>query len=175
MNYQLNWRLKPIFALFQYLWSLLQTWRNSVDRCCWESSTGIRHQRWISHSAIERCVIIFNLSLSGSFASIEVFRFLPGHKDTVVCVCYARDGKRFASGSVDKHVIIWTSKLEGILKYSWVITRLFYVFFQHTWWFANILDIVKTSQQAIWTLILKRNVINIEETSLLTNIVLFKS
>ena len=31
---------------------------------------------------------------------------------------YARDGKRFASGGADKCVIIWTSKLEGILKYS---------------------------------------------------------
>ncbi|XP_051483299.1 intraflagellar transport protein 122 homolog isoform X2 [Apus apus] len=44
---------------------------------------------------------------------------LKGHKDTVYCVAYARDGKRFASGSADKSVIIWTSKLEGILKYTW--------------------------------------------------------
>ena len=43
---------------------------------------------------------------------------LKGHKDTVYCVAYARDGKRFASGGADKCVIIWTSKLEGILKYS---------------------------------------------------------
>lgn len=44
--------------------------------------------------------------------------FLIGHKDTVYCVCYAKDGKKFASGGADKSVIIWTSKLEGILKYS---------------------------------------------------------
>ena len=98
---------------------------------------------------------------------------LKGHKDTVYCVSYAKDGKRFASGTLlvvsdianpkfhltrfkssldeervvlpssnndmteqlfffelevirlapisggaDKCVIIWTSKLEGILKYS---------------------------------------------------------
>ncbi|QQP35694.1 Uncharacterized protein FKW44_023984, partial [Caligus rogercresseyi] len=43
---------------------------------------------------------------------------LKGHKDTVYCVDYAKDGKRFASGSGDKSVIIWTEKLEGILKYS---------------------------------------------------------
>ncbi|KAK2571545.1 Intraflagellar transport protein 122-like protein [Acropora cervicornis] len=43
---------------------------------------------------------------------------LKGHKDTVYCVAYARDGKRFASGGADKSVIIWTSKLEGILKYT---------------------------------------------------------
>ncbi|XP_034813220.2 intraflagellar transport protein 122 homolog isoform X12 [Pan paniscus] len=47
---------------------------------------------------------------------------LKGHKDTVYCVAYAKDGKRFASGSADKSVIIWTSKLEGILKYtSWSV------------------------------------------------------
>ncbi|XP_050737940.1 intraflagellar transport protein 122 homolog [Eriocheir sinensis] len=43
---------------------------------------------------------------------------LKGHKEAVYCVCYSKDGKRFASGSADKSVIIWTSKLEGILKYS---------------------------------------------------------
>ncbi|XP_067012221.1 intraflagellar transport protein 122 homolog [Anabrus simplex] len=43
---------------------------------------------------------------------------LKGHRDTVYCVCYAKDGKRFASGSADKSVIIWTAKLEGVLKYS---------------------------------------------------------
>ncbi|KAJ8301312.1 hypothetical protein KUTeg_021173 [Tegillarca granosa] len=43
---------------------------------------------------------------------------LKGHKDTVYCVAYSKDGKRFASGSADKSVIIWTSKLEGILKYT---------------------------------------------------------
>jgi intraflagellar transport protein 122 len=48
----------------------------------------------------------------------ERFFFLSGHKDNVYCVAYARDGKRFASGGADKCVIIWTAKLEGILKYS---------------------------------------------------------
>jgi intraflagellar transport protein 122 len=36
----------------------------------------------------------------------------------VYCLAYSRDGKRFASGSADKTVIIWTQKLEGVLKYS---------------------------------------------------------
>uniref|UniRef100_A0A4W3GC19 Intraflagellar transport protein 122 homolog n=1 Tax=Callorhinchus milii TaxID=7868 RepID=A0A4W3GC19_CALMI len=39
---------------------------------------------------------------------------LKGHRDTVYCVAYAKDGKRFASGSADKSIIIWTSKLEGV-------------------------------------------------------------
>ena len=43
---------------------------------------------------------------------------LKGHKDVVYCVTYAKDGKRFASGSADKSVIIWTNKMEGILKYT---------------------------------------------------------
>lgn len=43
---------------------------------------------------------------------------LKAHKDTVYCVAYAKDGKKFASGSADKTVIIWSTKLEGLLKYS---------------------------------------------------------
>ncbi|XP_053684288.1 intraflagellar transport protein 122 homolog [Sabethes cyaneus] len=48
----------------------------------------------------------------------NIISSLKGHKDTVHCVAYARDGKKFASGSADKTVIIWTNKLEGLLKYS---------------------------------------------------------
>lgn len=43
---------------------------------------------------------------------------LTGHKDTVYCVSYAADGKKFASGGADKCVILWTNKLEGLLKYT---------------------------------------------------------
>jgi len=43
---------------------------------------------------------------------------LKGHKDTVYCLTYAKDGKRFASGGADNCVIIWTDTLEGVLKYS---------------------------------------------------------
>lgn len=50
----------------------------------------------------------------------NIISSLKGHKDTVHCVAYARDGKKFASGSADKTVIIWTNKLEGLLKYSLV-------------------------------------------------------
>jgi len=48
----------------------------------------------------------------------DLLHSLKGHKDTVYCVAYSRDGKRFASGGADKTIIIWTSKAEGILKYS---------------------------------------------------------
>jgi len=48
----------------------------------------------------------------------SLVRPLKGHKETVYCVAYAKNGKRFASGSSDKSVIIWTNKLEGILKYT---------------------------------------------------------
>lgn len=43
---------------------------------------------------------------------------LTGHKDTVYAVCYAADGKKFASGGADRCVIVWNNKLDGILKYT---------------------------------------------------------
>ncbi|KAB0796579.1 hypothetical protein PPYR_10640 [Photinus pyralis] len=43
---------------------------------------------------------------------------LKGHKDMVYCVAYAKNGEKFASGSADKTVIVWSNKLLGLLKYS---------------------------------------------------------
>ncbi|KAF7490105.1 Intraflagellar transport protein -like protein [Sarcoptes scabiei] len=43
---------------------------------------------------------------------------LKGHKDTILVISFANDGKRFATGSIDKQVIIWTHKWEAILKYT---------------------------------------------------------
>lgn len=43
---------------------------------------------------------------------------LTGHKDTVYAACYASDGKKFATGGADRCVIVWSFKLDGILKYS---------------------------------------------------------
>uniref|UniRef100_H3DKP0 Intraflagellar transport protein 122 homolog n=1 Tax=Tetraodon nigroviridis TaxID=99883 RepID=H3DKP0_TETNG len=48
----------------------------------------------------------------------SVIQPLSGHSAIVYCVDYAKDGKQFASGSADKSVIIWTSKLQGILRYT---------------------------------------------------------
>ncbi|CAH2103760.1 unnamed protein product [Euphydryas editha] len=45
-------------------------------------------------------------------------QLLQAHKGAVYAVAYCNDGKKFASGSADKNVIIWTSKMEGLLKYS---------------------------------------------------------
>ncbi|CAG9781829.1 unnamed protein product [Diatraea saccharalis] len=45
-------------------------------------------------------------------------QLLQAHKGAVHAVAYCSDGKKFASGSADRNVIIWTSKMEGVLKYS---------------------------------------------------------
>ena len=47
----------------------------------------------------------------------ELQSSLRGHKGTVYCIAYQKDGKRFASGGADKRVIIWTEGLEAILNY----------------------------------------------------------
>ncbi|KAI9197284.1 WD40-repeat-containing domain protein [Polychytrium aggregatum] len=57
-------------------------------------------------------VLVYD-SMSG-----ELIQALKAHKDTVYCVDYAPDGKRFVSGGADKQVIIWSPKLEGVLKFS---------------------------------------------------------
>lgn len=48
----------------------------------------------------------------------KIMHTLKAHKDTVFCVAYAKDGKKFASAGADKAVIVWTNKMEGLLKYS---------------------------------------------------------
>ncbi|CAH1993982.1 unnamed protein product [Acanthoscelides obtectus] len=57
-------------------------------------------------------VLVYNTS-DGSLVKL-----LKEHKDTVHAVCYAKNGERFASGSADKTVIIFSSRLEGLLKYN---------------------------------------------------------
>lgn len=47
-----------------------------------------------------------------------LLQLLQAHKGPVHSVVYCSDGRKFASGSADKNVIIWTSKMEGVLKYS---------------------------------------------------------
>jgi intraflagellar transport protein 122 len=48
----------------------------------------------------------------------ELVTTLKGHKDTVYCLAFSSDGKRFVSGGADKTVIIWKHTLEAMLKYT---------------------------------------------------------
>lgn len=48
----------------------------------------------------------------------ELIQPLKGHKDNVYCVAYAKNGQKFSSGGADKTVIVWSNKLEGLLKYT---------------------------------------------------------
>ncbi len=48
----------------------------------------------------------------------ECIKKLKGHKESVYCLAYAKNGEIFASGGADKYVVIWNSTGEGKLKYS---------------------------------------------------------
>lgn len=50
--------------------------------------------------------------------TLEYEDSVKGHKDVVYCVACSKDGLRFASGSADKTVVIWSAKREGLLRYN---------------------------------------------------------
>nr|XP_047929486.1 intraflagellar transport protein 122 homolog isoform X3 [Anser cygnoides] len=100
------------------------TWRDQAEHCIYDLAFKPDGTQLII--AAGNRLLVGKRLLSSSRAVTAVYdtsdgtliQPLKGHKDTVYCVAYAKDGKRFASGSADKSVIIWTSKLEGILKYT---------------------------------------------------------
>eukprot|EP00501_MAST-03F_sp_TOSAG23-6_P000109 GSMAST32.ASY1.ANO1.111.1 assembled CDS len=63
-------------------------------------------------------VAVTNRVLVYDAIDAELINSLRGHKGTVYSVSYSYDSKMFASGGSDSTVIIWTSELEGKLKYS---------------------------------------------------------
>ncbi|XP_031461058.1 intraflagellar transport protein 122 homolog isoform X2 [Phasianus colchicus] len=86
------------------------TWRDRAEHCIYDLA--------FKPDGTQLIVAAGNRLLVYDTSDGTLIQPLKGHKDTVYCVAYAKDGKRFASGSADKSVIIWTSKLEGILKYT---------------------------------------------------------
>lgn len=48
----------------------------------------------------------------------KLIQSLNNHRDLVTCLSYSSDGKRFASGSVDRQVIIWDYLFNGLLKFT---------------------------------------------------------
>uniref|UniRef100_A0A667H4R9 Intraflagellar transport protein 122 homolog n=1 Tax=Lynx canadensis TaxID=61383 RepID=A0A667H4R9_LYNCA len=86
------------------------TWRDKAEHCIYDLA--------FKPDGTQLILAAGNRLLVYDTSDGTLLQPLKGHKDTVYCVAYAKDGKRFASGSADKSVIIWTSKLEGILKYT---------------------------------------------------------
>ncbi|XP_020836758.1 intraflagellar transport protein 122 homolog isoform X5 [Phascolarctos cinereus] len=86
------------------------TWRDKAEQCIYDLA--------FKPDGTQLILAAGNRLLVYDTSDGTLIQPLKGHKDTVYCVAYAKDGKRFASGSADKSVIIWTAKLEGILKYT---------------------------------------------------------
>ena len=40
------------------------------------------------------------------------------HRGVVYCLAYSKDGQRWASGSADRNVVVWSAEGVGLLKYS---------------------------------------------------------
>nr|XP_018910721.1 PREDICTED: intraflagellar transport protein 122 homolog [Bemisia tabaci] len=92
------------------VWASKAQNKDKVEQCIYSLCFNPDGSRLIL--AAGQKVLIYNAD-NGSL--IEA---LKGHKENVYCVAYAADGRRFASGGSDKTVIIWTSKLEGTVKYT---------------------------------------------------------
>lgn len=48
----------------------------------------------------------------------DMIKQVRGHRDTVYCIAYSKDGQKFASGGADNSVVIWSHSGEGLLKYQ---------------------------------------------------------
>ena len=48
----------------------------------------------------------------------KILKKIKHHKDSIYALAFSKDGQRFASGSKDKSVVIWTCDGEGICKYT---------------------------------------------------------
>ncbi|XP_062977490.1 intraflagellar transport protein 122 homolog isoform X2 [Elgaria multicarinata webbii] len=86
------------------------TWRDKAEQCIYDLA--------FKPDGTQLIIASGNRLLVYDTSDGTLIQPLKAHKETVYCVAYAKDGKRFASGAADKTVIIWTSKLEGILKYT---------------------------------------------------------
>ena len=91
----------------------------------WSDSMPMRHEKlppvWsiaFKPNGSQMIVGVGNRVLVYDALDGDLQHSLKGHKDTVYAVTYSADGKRFASGDAAGTIIIWTSKAEGILKYT---------------------------------------------------------
>uniref|UniRef100_A0A8B9G727 Intraflagellar transport protein 122 homolog n=1 Tax=Amazona collaria TaxID=241587 RepID=A0A8B9G727_9PSIT len=73
------------------------TWRDKAEHCIYDLA--------FKPDGTQLIVAAGNRLLVYDTSDGTLIQPLKGHKDTVYCVAYAKDGKRFASGSADKMVI----------------------------------------------------------------------
>lgn len=83
--------------------------------------TGYTNQIWAVAFRPDGTQCIFAMAdLINIYDAVKgsIVKKIRGHKDTVYALAYSKDGQRFASGSKDKTVVIWSSEGDGILKYN---------------------------------------------------------
>lgn len=75
----------------------------------YHSDTYIRHVT--THDANSMLSLWLSFGSYAANSSMWTWIIMYCVQDSIYCVAYAQNGKRFASGGADKTVIIWTSKV----------------------------------------------------------------
>ena len=93
-------------------------WRFEIPPPNDDKFTNTIYSVWFSPDGINILVAVGDRILFYNANTLKFEDYVKGHKEAVYWVVYSKDGLRFASGSADKTVVIWSTSCEGLLRYT---------------------------------------------------------